>query len=80
MSENKVLGLVPKTETEKDNYRKSMLDVIDNYRTMIENGSVEEFVISSMDVSGEVVITVCCKDMVGGVGLFEIGKNILISQ
>ena len=40
-----------------------------------------EFVIASMDpMDGEVVITACCQDFVGAVGLFEIGKNILIQS
>ena len=46
-----------------------------------DDGEVDEFVIASMDpMDGEVVITACCQDFVGAVGLFEIGKNILIQS
>lgn len=58
----------------------NMLDVIDEVRKRIEDGSMEEFVMSSIDKEGEVVIHASVKDMIGGVGLFEIGKNILIQQ
>jgi hypothetical protein len=60
----------------KDN----MLDVIDEVRKRIEDGSMEEFVMSSIDKEGEVLIHASVKDLIGGVGLFEVGKNILIQQ
>jgi len=58
-------------ESRKLSFRKSLL--VDE--------EVDEFVIASMDPNdGEVVITVYCQDFVGAVGLFEIGKNILIQS
>jgi hypothetical protein len=57
-----------------------MLDVIEEVRKRIEDGSMEEFVMSSIDKEGEVNIHASVKDLIGGVGLFEIGKNILIQQ
>jgi hypothetical protein len=60
--------------------KENMLDVIDNVRKLIESGSIEEFVMTSIDKDGEVQIHVSADDLVGGVGLFEIGKNILITQ
>jgi hypothetical protein len=35
---------------------------------------------ASIDKEGEVNIHASVKDLIGGVGLFEVGKNILISQ
>jgi hypothetical protein len=35
---------------------------------------------SSIDKEGEVLIHASVKDLIGGVGLFEVGKNILIQQ
>jgi hypothetical protein len=61
--------------------KKNLLDIIDSFRKRIDDGEVEEFVIASLDPNdNEVVITACCQDYVGAVGLFEIGKNILIQS
>lgn len=60
----------------KDN----LLEVIEEVKKRIEEGEIEEFVMTSIDRDGEVKIHVCTKDMVGGVGLFEIGKTILFQQ
>lgn len=65
-------------EFPKEKRKKDLLEIIDTFRQRIVDDEVEEFVIASMDPNdGEVVITVCCQDYVGAVGLFEIGKNIL---
>lgn len=60
--------------------KENMLEVIEEVRKRIEDGSMEEFVMASIDNDGEVNIHASVKDLIGGVGLFEIGKNILISQ
>jgi hypothetical protein len=65
-------------ELPKEKRKKDLLEIIDSFRQRIVDDEVDEFVIASMDPNdGEVVITVCCQDFVGAVGLFEIGKNIL---
>ena len=65
-------------ELPKEKRKKDLLEIIDSFRQRIVDEEVDEFVIASMDPNdGEVVITVCCQDFVGAVGLFEIGKNIL---
>ena len=65
-------------EFPKEKRKKDLLEIIDSFRQRIVDEEVDEFVIASMDPNdGEVVITVCCQDFVGAVGLFEIGKNIL---
>ncbi len=61
--------------------RKSdLLEVIEEVKRRVENGEIEEIVMTSIDTEGEIKIHVCTKDMVGGVGLFEIGKTILFQQ
>lgn len=60
--------------------RNELLEVLDELRAQIESDKIEEFVITSMDTEGEVQIHACIKDVAGGVGMFEIGKNILIQQ
>lgn len=60
--------------------KKNLLEVVDYLRNQIEEGKIEEFVVASMNTEGEVSIHANIKDLVGGIGLFEIGKNILIQQ
>jgi hypothetical protein len=68
-------------EFPKEKRKKDLLEIIDSFRQRIVDEEVDEFVIASMDPNdGEVVITVCCQDFVGAVGLFEIGKNILFQS
>ena len=64
----------------KKKQKEGLLEVLDAFRQRVEDGDVEEFVIASMDQDSDVEIHVCVKDLVGGVGLYEIGKNILIQQ
>ncbi len=64
----------------KKKQKAGLLEVLDDLRSRIEEGDLEEFVVASMDSEGQVEIHVCVKDLVGGVGLYEIGKNILIQQ
>jgi len=80
MTEKKVLSLITKEQAEKQDYKKDLLEIIDNFRQMIVDDEIIEFAISSLDVEGEVVITTCCKDFIGGVGLFEMGKHTLMMQ
>ena len=64
----------------KKKQKTGLLEVLDDLRKRIEEGDLEEFVVASMNAEGDVEIHVCVKDLVGGVGLYEIGKNILIQQ
>jgi hypothetical protein len=80
MTDKKVLSLITKEQAEKQDYKKDLLEIIDNFRQMIVDDEIIEFAIASLDVEGEVVITTCCKDLLGGVGLFEMGKHTLMMQ
>lgn len=64
----------------KKKQKTGLLEVLDDLRKRIEEGDLEEFVVASMDGEGNVEIHVCVKDLIGGVGLYEVGKNILIQQ
>lgn len=72
-----VININDKSEQRR---KANMLEVIDDVRKRIEEGNMEEFVLASIDKHGEVNIHASAKDLIGGVGLFEIGKNILIQQ
>jgi CCR4-NOT transcriptional regulation complex NOT5 subunit len=74
-----VVTIDPKQK--KDEERKqSMLDVLEEMRKQIEAGEITEFVACSMSEDGEAQIHASCLDLVGGVGLFEVGKHLLIES
>lgn len=74
-----VVALDPKAK--KDQERKeSMLEVLEEMRRQIEEGEIKEFVACSMSEDGEAQIHASCLDLVGGVGLFEVGKHLLIES
>jgi hypothetical protein len=68
-----------KEDIQQQEQKKAMLDVIDFIKSQIESNSIKEFVACSIDDGGEVQIHVAAMDLPGSVGLFEIGKHILIS-
>ena len=57
-----------------------MLEVFDDMRDQIVAGEISEFVAASIAADGQVQIHVSSLDLPGSIGLFEIGKHILISQ
>lgn len=68
-----------KEQIQEEEQKKAMLQVIDFIKDSIENGSIKEFVACSIDDGGECQIHVAAMDLPGSVGLFEIGKHILIT-
>jgi len=74
----KVVSIDPKIKI--DEKRKTeMLEVLDEMKRMVETGEIEEFVACSTG-NGECKIHASCLDHVGGVGLFEVGKHLLIQR
>ncbi len=72
-----VISINDKTEAKK---KADLLEILDHLRAEVERGDIEEFVTTSVDKEGEVQIHVASKDFIGAIGLFEIGKHILISR
>jgi hypothetical protein len=60
--------------------KQDLLEIIDDLRARVEAGTVDEFIAVSTDADGEVQLHACVMDTIGGVGLLEIGKHIVISQ
>ena len=73
-----VVSIDPKAK-QKEQRREEMLEVIEQMRQMVENGEIEEFVACS-SADGECKIHASCLDAAGGIGLFEIGKHLLIEH
>jgi hypothetical protein len=59
--------------------KQDLLDVIDQMRLMVQSGEISEFVAASIDSDGITQVHVCALDLPGSIGLFEIGKHLLIS-
>jgi hypothetical protein len=77
-TDGKVVILGGREEAEAKR-KQDMIDVLDQMRLMVQAGSVTEFVACSMDDDGIAQIHICALDLPGSVGLFEIGKHLLIS-
>jgi hypothetical protein len=76
----KVITLETKDEKIKKQDRNDFLEIIDTFRERFVNGELDEFVISCLDAEGEAEIYVASQDLVGAVGMFELGKEALLSQ
>ena len=75
-----VININSKKKIVEDEQKKAMLQVLDYMRKEIEKGEIKEFVAASLDSDGIAQIHVCAMDLPGSIGLFEIGKHLLISQ
>ncbi len=63
----------------EEEQKKAMLQVIDFMKDAIEKGEVKEVVACSIDDDGICQIHVAAMDLPGSIGLFEIGKHLLIN-
>lgn len=77
-TDNKVVVLGGKESAEAKR-KQDLLDVIDAMRLMVQSGEITEFVAASIDSDGITQIHICALDLPGSIGLFEIGKHLLIS-
>ena len=73
----KVVSISDKNKAKK---KADLLEIIDHLRSEIESGEVVEFVAASIDTEGDVQIHAASADFLGAIGLFEIGKHILMTQ
>ena len=73
---NREIQIMEPTLSEFKKVRSVILDFI---KKEVEDGSIKEFVAASIDNDGICQIHVAAMDLPGSVGLFEIGKHILIS-
>ena len=67
-------------EKENEKNKADLLEVLNEMRTQIESGNIVEFVAVSMREDGEPQIHSLVSDLPTGVGLFEIGKHMIIQQ
>jgi hypothetical protein len=77
-TDSKVVVLGGKEEAEAKR-KQDMIDVLNQMRLMVQSGEITEFVAASIDEHGICQVHVCALDLPGSVGLFEIGKHLLIT-
>jgi len=73
------MKVVSINERQSQKHKEEMLEVIEYMKSAIENDEITEFVAASVGSDGEAQIHACVMDIPGGVGLFEIGKHLLIT-
>lgn len=75
----KVVSLDPQNEIKKK-HKQDLINILNEMKKEVESGNIDEFVAASIGESGEIQIHAAVKDFIGGVGLFEIGKKIMIDS
>lgn len=73
-----VLTFNSKKKAQEEDRKRQLIEVLDTMKAQIECGEIQEFVACSLDKDGIAQIHVSTLDYAGGVGLFEIGKTMLI--
>ena len=76
---NNVFTFDPTAKAEKDR-RDALLEVVNEIKKQIEEGNIREFVACSMDAEGDCQIHISAADLPGAIGLYEIGKHMLIDS
>jgi len=69
-----------KLKNQDDEQKKAMLEVLETMRKAVEEGSIKEFVACSMDHDGVPQIHVAAMDLAGSIGMYELGKVLLIQN
>jgi hypothetical protein len=72
-----IVTLDPKNKQEEQR-KLDLLEVVEEMKRQIEEGKIKEFVACSIDVDSECQVHVCSLDLPGSIGLFEIGKHLLL--
>lgn len=75
-----MMKVVNINDHQKQKHKDEMLEVIEHLKSAIENDEITEFVAASVGSDNETQIHACVMDIPGGIGLFEIGKHLLITS
>jgi hypothetical protein len=75
-----VVAFESKKDKNEKQHKEHLLEIVDFFRTKVDAGDIDEFVITSVNKEGEIEISVCARDFVGAIGMFEAGKHSLLTQ
>ena len=70
-----IVTFEPKTKAAER--KEELLEILDFIRKEVDEGKIKELVACSLDDDGLTQIHVSTLDLPGGIGLFEMGKQIL---
>lgn len=73
-----VININKAKKTSDEKRKKELIKILEQIIEEVEQGNIDEFVGASLGPDGIPVLHAFVKDYVGGVGLFEIGKNTLM--
>jgi hypothetical protein len=74
---NNVFTFDPKQKAD-DERKEQLLEVLEELKKQVDNGDIKELVACTINKNGDAQIHVSALDLPGAVGLFEIGKHMLI--
>lgn len=74
------MTIISLVDNKENKQKENLLEVLDELRSRIENGEIEEFVAVSADCDGDTMLHACVKDHVGGIGMLEVGKMVFYEQ
>jgi hypothetical protein len=75
----KIVSIDPAGD-ERERIKADLLEVLNEMREQIESGDIVQFVATSMLEDGETQIHSMVSDLPTAVGLYEIGKHMIIQQ
>lgn len=75
----KVVSIDPR-EQEEIKRQAEMIEILEYLKKQVETGNIKEFVSTTVDVDGMSQIHCSTLDTFGAIGMFEIGKHILMTQ
>jgi hypothetical protein len=67
-------------QANEDKQKKNLLELLDIMRKKVEEGEIEEMVCAVSDPDGEVELYVGSRDVLGAIGMFAVGQNMLIQH
>lgn len=73
------MNVVSINDRQTQKHKEELLEVVNELKRAIENDEIKEFVAASVDTDGEIQIHAVVMDIPGAVGLFEIGKHLMIT-
>jgi hypothetical protein len=75
-----VVAFESKKDKNEKQHKEHLLEILGYFQKKIEEDEIDEFVITSVNKEGEIEISVCARDYVGAIGMFEAGKHSLLTQ
>ena len=76
----KVISINDEKEKDTQNRKEEIIKILDNLKEQVESGEVTEFVASSLCKDGAVQLYIASFDVFTAVGMFEVGKNLVLKD